>query len=565
MNKMKNIFLGLTAGACLTVSSCDVMDVDPTGWYGENVAYASLENLDLYVKSFYGVFYQNADIAVSYVMNDGVSELIKYSWYNDKGEVNKFFYDANYVTAEANFRSIWGDHYTRIRQMNEYFYDRSNGYGNNLDADAVKIRTAEVRFMRAFAYQELALRYGGVVLRVADDYIDGPYDRAKARSSKEDTWDFIIEEFRQAAADLPVEWPASEAGRLTKGAAYGLMARSALYAGRYQDAIDACNEVFNLRKYALMPGATAADYLRIFTSQGNSELILPVYFAQSTGGKDGKQHNFDLWHCPPNDGNSNGLSNIACGATATPSDEYASMFDIKVGATYQPFDWDNLATYGNRPYDNREPRFYASILYNGATWKGRTLELYEDGADGYMNFSKTGQDNVHKSTTGYIFRKFMSEDTKINFSSILSGQYWIEMRLAEIYLIRSEAYARQNNFGDAYTDLNALRSRVGLSDLPQQGSWTAYVRDLSKERACEMGLEGQRSFDLVRWGIAQEVLDHSYLHGIRITKKGDGTFGYERVVCDTDERLFPAKRNIFPIPYSEMKNNSLCEQNAEWL
>ena len=64
MNKMKNIFLGLTAGACLTVSSCDVMDVDPTGWYGENVAYASLENLDLYVKSFYCVFYQNADIAV---------------------------------------------------------------------------------------------------------------------------------------------------------------------------------------------------------------------------------------------------------------------------------------------------------------------------------------------------------------------------------------------------------------------------------------------------------------------------------------------------------------------
>ena len=70
--------------------------------------------------------------------------------------------------------------------------------------------------------------------------------------------------------------------------------------------------------------------------------------------------------------------------------------------------------------------------------------MYVDGNDGYMDFATTGQDNVHKSTTGYLIRKSDSDDTNINFSSILSGQYWIEMRLAEIYLIRSEAYARQN-------------------------------------------------------------------------------------------------------------------------
>ena len=126
---------------------------------------------------------------------------------------------------------------------------------------------------------------------------------------------------------------------------------------------------------------------------------------------------------------------------------------------YQAFDWDKLNVYGNKPFDNREPRFYASILYNGASWKGRTLQLYVDGDDGYMDFSTAGQDNVHRSTTGYIFRKFMSNDPEYNFTNVLSGQYWIEMRLAEIYLIRSEAYARKNEFEKAYADLKTIYSK----------------------------------------------------------------------------------------------------------
>lgn len=67
--------------------------------------------------------------------------------------MNKFFYQTNYVTETSNFRSNWSGMYTRIRQLNEYFYDRSKGYGDNLDQDEMKKRTAEVRFLRAFAYQ----------------------------------------------------------------------------------------------------------------------------------------------------------------------------------------------------------------------------------------------------------------------------------------------------------------------------------------------------------------------------------------------------------------------------
>lgn len=55
-------------------------------------------------------------------MDDGASDLIKYSWYGvDGGKMNRFFYQSNFVTPQGNFRSNWNDMYTRIRQLNEYF------------------------------------------------------------------------------------------------------------------------------------------------------------------------------------------------------------------------------------------------------------------------------------------------------------------------------------------------------------------------------------------------------------------------------------------------------------
>lgn len=546
----------------LSLTQCDVLDVDPTGYYSENVVYSSLENADLYVKGLYNVLYDNAtlNMSSSCLMDDGATDLLKYSWYGvAAGAMNKFFYQNNYVTQESNFRSNWSGMYSRIRQLNEYFYDRSKGYGDNLDQAAMNIRTAEVRFLRAFAYQELVLRHGGVILRTDEDYIDGPEERAKARSSEADCWEWILNEYTKAAADLPESWSGDNVGRLTKGAAYGMKARAALYAKKYDVAIEACNEVLNLG-YELLDGSTYENYYKIFTTTNNKELILPVYFLQ---GNNAKQHSFDNYVCPPGDWKAANITEGSVGAAVTPSDEYASAFDIKVNGTYEKFDWSKLSTYGNAPFNNREPRFYASILYNGASWKGRTIELYVGGLDNYMDFATSGQDNVHKSTTGYLIRKFVSNDASINFTSILSGQYWIEMRLAEIYLIRSEAYARNNDFSKAYADLKVIRDRVGLPELTQTNNWDSYLEDLEKERICELGMEGHRYFDLIRWGKAVSTLDHSRLHGIKMTKSGS-TISYERVECDTQDRLFPEKYTIFPIPYSELKDNVLCEQNDLW-
>lgn len=93
MNKIRKYTAGLLSVLCLSAASCDVLDVEPTGSYSETTAYSSLSNLDLYVKYFYGVLYANADIACgsSCLMDDGATDLVKYSWYGvSAGAMNRF-------------------------------------------------------------------------------------------------------------------------------------------------------------------------------------------------------------------------------------------------------------------------------------------------------------------------------------------------------------------------------------------------------------------------------------------------------------------------------------------
>ena len=152
MKALKSI-IAVSAALVLTVSCAEKnIDLSPVSYYNEDVVYASDANLDLFVKSFYGVLYANADIANGYIFDDGVTDLVKYSWWGvNGGTVNQFFYNpSDIVTPESNFRSNWSSMYTYIRQINELFFDISYGYADKLNKDALNIRVAECRFLRGF-------------------------------------------------------------------------------------------------------------------------------------------------------------------------------------------------------------------------------------------------------------------------------------------------------------------------------------------------------------------------------------------------------------------------------
>ena len=556
--------LCFSLGALSTaITGCsDPLEINPNDRYSEHTAYANMKNLDLHVKSFYGVLMSphTAEIRSNGRMSELYTDLMKPTFYNQSfSENDKIFYQPQSYT-QAFVLDNWADMYSRIKRINEFLVDCNKGKLSELPQEEVAIRIAEARFWRAFAYQELIQRYGGVVLRISEEKVDDQNDRSKARSSEKECWDFVLSEYAKAAEKLPEEWPALELGRVTKGTAWALMSRAALYAGRWQEALDAVSQVESLSKYALLD-----DYSKVFTTEHNKELILAAYFD-----KPSLQHNFDNYY-----GASADFLGHETGVVATPTEEFAGSYEIKVGDEWMPFSWDEVTSAGIDPWKDRDPRFYATILYNGAPWKRlvdvankrwepRHLELFVGGVDGFHEYDTA--DNTRSTTTGYVVRKYLQYDPESDLINIKSDQYWIEMRYAEVLLIKSEALARLGKYTEAYQELNKLRTTrasVQLPALSLKASWEEYLGDLQLERIRELGLEGHRFWDLRRWGIAQRVMDGMQRHGVKITKSDDH-FVYQYIAVDPQPLVFPERYLINPIPLNEFKNNAALEQNEQW-
>jgi len=332
---------------------------------------------------------------------------------------------------------------------------------------------------------------------------------------------------------------------LTKGAAYAYMCRTALFAKRWDIAITAADEIKKLNKYDLMD-----EYKDVFKVAGNKEIIFSIAYKIPD-----MPHYFDRYFAP------DGKQGIR---RAVPTSELVDSYDMADGT---PFSWSG--SMAKDPYVGREPRFYASIIYNGATWKEKTIYTYVDAENGFAAYRDNMNPGEKQTVTGYFIRKYLQENNT-EFDDKGSDQFWIEMRYAEVLLNLAEALAEQDyakNQDDALEALNEVRRRV---DLPERTTQEAPDKDsfmklLRKERICELAFEGFRYWDLRRWRLAGEVIDGKQAHGTKITKKDDNSYTYEQVSCDDNiNRFFPERYYLLPIPVDELQNNPLCENNAPW-
>lgn len=543
---MRKIVYILLLASC-TWSCSRSLDVTPGDKYSNSVVWKNTSNLDLYVNSLYSALYQFAEIGGP-DLSDGYADILKYSQtYMDTYHNRICLSPAFLSPANVEAISPWSAAYTHIRKLNEFIID-ARQYGSNINAPDLSVRLAEIRFLRAFVYSKLITRHGGVVLRADDENLDGPAQKNKARATTAESWQWVISELKTVAEQLPEAWDNNSTGRITKGAAYALLARAALYAEQWDQAISAARKVesmANAGKYALLN-----KFEDVFYTPHNKELILAAYYKRPD-----LTNNFDRYFAPTGD-----IERY--GGYASPTEELVSRFDIKTGNRWERFNWDNPEHKAN-PYMNRDPRFYATILYNGAPWKGRTLETYVGGADSYIEYFDGNARN--RSVTGYFIRKFLENKVK-DFVSEKGDQYWIEFRYAEIITILSEAYGRgKGDFITAYRYLNMLRERPGvaLSTLPVKDKAEEYLDDLQKEKMCEFAFEGHRYWDLRRWKKAGTILNGVRMHGMEIKKSGD-SYEYNLVDCDKADRFFPERYYVMPVPDFEIKNNLACRQNPAW-
>ena len=444
-----------------------------------------------------------------------------------------------------------------------------NGKVNGIGVSTRYIWRNEARLLRAYFYFELVKRFGGVPL-LGDKIYNVNDNIALPRNSFADCISYIVSECDKATDSLitvPLLNPAQDNYRITQGAALALKAKVLLYAAspafnspsgansnpltgyptysasRWQLAATAASKIMAMGNYSLDP-----SFKNIFLTQNDPEVIM-LRMANNTG----PSNNVEANNGPV------GFSSAVAQGRTNPTQQLVDAYPMNNGL---PISDPNSGYDVNNPYKNRDPRFAATILYNGAPWLGTSLQTYVGGVSNPGN----GQGTL----TSYYMCKFMGPQTGSNFQS--HDEDWVIFRYAEIKLDFAEARNETDGPVDSvYQQLKDLRIRAGI--LPgadnSYGLAAGMTKDqmravIQNERRIEMAFEEQRYFDIRRWGIASTVMNQP-LMGLSITNS-NGNLTYNPIQVLQPKFVAP-KMNVYPIPYDEvLKNPAIgqAHQNPGW-
>lgn len=560
---------------CSIITSCsDFLNLSPVDEVSDAIFWNDNESVRNYVNGLYETFNFPKGWWGKGMNELGLSPQMRIdSWSDDV--LNLDVSDVPVGTFTNTFE-IYGDgafSYGRIRRTN-IAIENIDKLAVNLTEKEKNIYIAEAKFVRAYLYFQKVRYFGGIPIidkiMTTDDELNLP------RNTEEECMDFIIKDLDFASKNLPDKWSGSDWGRATAGAALALKARAELHAGLFDDCISTTEEIFKLNCYDLEP-----EYGDLFNN--------PTTFLTS------KETIFALQCKYPGNGNlmqlmmtPNVESQDALKGWGTPcptqnlvDDYYVKDIDGKAKKWNETtYFSQNYPTKGvSAMYDNRDKRFYATVIYNGCEVRYRGYQpcianLYseptaEEKTSSWVSGYAHNSDLC--SPTGYAPRKFMyigDEYPSPNFSAEDDREnHYIYLRFGEVLLNYAEALLEKDRIDDAKAQLNRIRERTGL---PPYSSIT--FEDYMRERRVELAYEGHRYFDLIRWAkngrIDPDIPELNKTPNM-IKIHGSSAMTYDIVPVeyggDRILRKFEApKRYYFPIPYKEIMQNPELKQNEYW-
>ena len=474
----------------------------------------------------------------------------------------------------------WSTKWTNISNCN-IFFERVDNVGFTDETEKTKL-VGQVRFIRAFEYWDLIARWGAIPIITKSFSIN---DREEIVGQKRNTYkeciDFLVSELDQAAKELPANWSGDDYGRATSVAALALKSRILLYAAsplmnedvkipevgyttpepdRWQKAAKAATEALDAAQnagYELynLNGDPSKNYQLIFmdNTAANKETL---FARMGTSSADGESiSSCDQYNNPNGYGGWGGNC---------PLQELVDAYEVVKDGVASKFDWNNPEEKAN-PYANRDPRFYATILYDGAKWMTRNVETYFDVDNngtiiGGGKDTKYGNDSWNASPTGYNMKKFMDEGYALN-SWNFCARNWIHLRMAELYLNKAEALYNIGDEEGAREALKPVRERAGMPAVTATGA--DLLEAIKNERRIEFAFEEHRYFDVRRWKEAPKYFG-STVHAITIKKYPDGKKTYEVDKLRSDvggDRKWDDKMYWLPITKAEMDKNPNLVQN----
>ena len=518
---------------------------------------------------------------------DSATDLAETSY--STGGVSTTFNIGNYYgsAGEAELTATWEHHYRAIRKCN-MIITRIESVPKEPSLSDAKYKedklhyTSEARFLRAYFYWELFLRYGAIpiVTEVLDPNGDLLSNYINRPTVKEYVVDFILKELKECEAGLLTydsAWDSSQAGRIGQPMARALYSRIMLYMASprfsaesgvtWQQAADAAKSFIDDygANFSLFT-TTDADGNALGVESYTNALLRTAY---SGNNKEVIFYRNDVvinWDAIKNDtpvgeGGNGGLC---------PSQNLVDMYDMADGSSpFAQYDLTGAPVYSNntpavnaasgyndtKPWTNRDPRLAATVLYNGVKWGNGNINVVSGQRDNPIG-------NTNATPTGYYVRKYIPETILSAEHSQSAYRLWTIMRYAEILLNYAEALNEAQGPGtEVYNMLDKIRHRAGISGKIADRSDLTSSKDnmrnfIHKERTVELAFEEHRAWDVRRWNVAVEALSRP-IYGVNVS--ADGTI--TRKVAQS--RVFENKMYLYPIPEGEVWKTGI-ENNPGW-
>ncbi len=372
----------------------------------------------------------------------------------DQAQGGSDFDDFNYSIGSGFNNNNWNDHYKIINACNDLI-DAIEVSG--LTDTGTLINMAEARMVRGFLYFELRRDYGEVP--IVDKKIVEVTDGNNPKSTVAEVDAFIEADLEYASENLPLTWVSNFVGRATKGFANALLAKLYLYQENYVASLAKSEEVINSGVYALEP-----SYKKLFNIDGNNS-IEAIFEVQQLVTESGQIFSNNYY--------------VSQGVRGTGSWDLGWGFNVPT---------INLVD----AYEPEDPRKNETILVSGE----------DDGGYGSGILPGTPPlDQLYwnkKAYTEALTRSSLSERQN-NWENIKI------LRYADVLLMAAEAAFETGNTGLASTYINQVRARArnGANILPDV---TATLEAIKHERRIELAMEGERFYDVVRWGDGPTLL-----------------------------------------------------------
>lgn len=547
----------------------DPLDITPDG----RITMEDVWKDAIRTEAFLNTVYQ---FIPGYFMSYGYFETIS-------GLSDESYYKEGLSIAWANgslspINNFVNDFYTRcwtgIRYANVFIENIDRAQVSNVKNRG--LFKAEAKILRAFYYMELIKQYGPMPIIDKELPVDFDYKTLK-RPTFQENIDFIVQDLDDALADpeLPKRITVgSQSGRMTKAIAHAIKSQALLY-----NASPLWNPQNDLSKWAAAAQAgkeaiqelTKDDEYKLYSNYGDYFLrgydVVPQPQDRETimeTGGGSRTHFITMNNIPSKTGVDR--------AGATPTQEMVDSYDMQATGLPAILGYNDASHLDpiintasgydeNAPYVGRDPRFYASIWYNGATYDNiqgniHTVATYTGGSDQLL------RSQVNANTgTGYYLRKMI--DPKLQVSE-RSNASFKKYRLAEIYLNFAEA-ANEAGVDEslAYEAINTVRRRAGMPDIATGLTKEEFRDRIRRERRVELFMEEHRFWDVRRWKIIDQV--DKLVTGMEITRVSANSYVYTRFVVQR-RSSWQDKYLIFPIPSSELSivPDFSANQNPGW-